>query len=264
MQKKAKEHRTRVADFWDSVLKGWRADPHMRDLPEVLRRWRRSYDGEVDLGAYPEAFIGDLRGEKCEPRLVVLGLNPGIAYPELQGFDGEWTDAARSLTYSRSSEQRVPFGNEAWRRLHGGGDSPYFIKLDRFARRWLREPRAGVADILNMEMFPFHSEKKTHNIRPPQDIIENYVWAPLQELETKIIFAFGADWVSVCNNLPLIASYGPYEGQRDLDDATNGNWQVNVYSLGDKRIVASWQTGHAGPPAKNIDEFRRVVNEAVG
>ena len=101
----------------------------MRDLPDPLPRWRRSYDGEVDLSAYPEAFIGDLRGEKREPRIVVLGLNPGIAYPELQGFEGVWTCAARKDTYSRSSKHRVPFENGDWRKLHNGKDSRYFVNL---------------------------------------------------------------------------------------------------------------------------------------
>ena len=237
----------------------------MRDLPDPLPRWRRSYDGEVDLGAYPEAFIGDLRGEKREPRLVVLGLNPGVAYPEVTGPDGAWTRAARKLTYSRSSEHRVPFGNGDWRKLHNGKDSRYFVNLVPFAKRWLRDEKAGVTDILNMEMLPFHSKNKTRIIRPPHDIIENYVWAPLREVEEGVVFAFGKDWQSVCNNLSLIASYGPHHGQRDLADPTNGNWQVNVYSLADKRIVASWQKGYAGPPGpERIDELRRIVNEAFG
>ena len=164
----------------------------MRDLPDPLPRWRRSYDGEVDLSAYPEAFIGDLRGEKREPRIVVLGLNPGIAYPELQGFEGVWTCAARKDTYSRSSKHRVPFENGDWRKLHNGKDSRYFVNLVRFAKSWLRDEKAVVADILNMEMLPFHSKKKTRDIRPPHDILENYVWAPLREMETEVIFAFGS------------------------------------------------------------------------
>jgi hypothetical protein len=80
----------------------------MTDLPEPLRRWRNCYAGKVDLGGYPDGFVGDLRGEQSEPRLIVLGLNPGVAYPGLQGPHGEWTQAIKKLTYSRSSLQRVP------------------------------------------------------------------------------------------------------------------------------------------------------------
>ena len=261
MQKNAKKHRIQVADFWDDVLNNWRADPQMRDLPEVLRRWRQSYQGEVNLTAYPEAFIGDLRGEIREPRLIVLGLNPGIAYPELQGSNGIWTQAARKLTYSRSSELRTPFNNENWTRSHSR-DSRYFVLLDPFARRWLEDNSAGVADILNIEMFPFHSNRLTHKIRPPHDTIKSYVWAPLREMEEDVVFAFGADWVAVCENLPLIASYGPYQWQRELKGPTYGNWQVNVYSLETKRVVVSWQKGFSGPPGdERIPELRRVVDE---
>lgn len=256
------EHRTRVADFWDAVLDGWRADPSMADLPEPLPRWRESYQGQVDLTCYPEGFLGDLRGEQREPRLIVLGLNPGIAYPALQGPNGDWTQAIKRLNYSRSSEQRVPYNNTAWQRLHGR-NSAYWVKLVNFARRWLHKSRAGVPDILNFEMFPFHSKLLTHRIEPPGDIIESFVWKPLLEMETSVVFAFGRDWLPVCADLlgQPSASYGP--GGRPLNDMTNGDWRVNVYPLGEKRtVVVSWQKGYAGPPGhRNIDELRRVVSE---
>ena len=89
MQEKANEHRTRVADFWDSVLKNRQADPLMWGFAGGSASVRKSYEGECDLGAYPEGFVGDLRGEKREPRLVVLGLNPGVAYAELMGLNGK-------------------------------------------------------------------------------------------------------------------------------------------------------------------------------
>jgi hypothetical protein len=255
-------HRARVSDFWDDVLEGWRADPGMADLPEPLRQWRNGYRGKVDLDGYPEGFLGDLRGEQREPRVVVLGLNPGIAYPELQGPNGEWTHLARKLTYSRSSPQRVPFENAAWRRRHGR-DSRYWVNLIRFTRRWLKDTQAGVADILNFELFPFHSKKLDYAIKPPRELIDNFVWAPLQEMRVPVAFAFGKDWGRVCTDLLgcPIASYGP--GTQPLLDVTRGNWQVGVYPLGAKRIVVSWQNGYAGPPSKNIDELRRIVIETA-
>ena len=253
-----------MADFWDAVLDGWRADPNMADLPEPLPRWRGSYQGEVDLTGYPEGFLGDLRGEQREPRLIVLGLNPGIAYPSITGPSGQWTQAIRRLTYSRSSEHRVPYNDVAWRRMHRGRDSHYWVKIVNFARRWLREPRAGVADILNFELFPFHSPRLNGRIIPPRDIIESFVWKPLLEIETPVVFAFGSDWDRVCADLlgQRTASYGP--GGLPLRDETRGNWQVNVYSLADKRILVSWQLGNAGPPGhRNIDALRQVVTEVT-
>ena len=116
-------------------------------------------------------------------------------------------------------------------------------------------------------MLPFHSKKKTRDIRPPHDILENYVWAPLREMETEVIFAFGSDWVPVCASLlgAPVASYGPNPGQQALRDTTKGNWQVNIHMLRNKLLVVSWQKGYSPDPPgeKRISEFRRVVNEIL-
>jgi hypothetical protein len=255
-------HRKRVADFWDEVLEGWSGNATMSDLPEPLRIWRGSYKGEIDLGGYPEGFVGDLRGETREPRLVVLGLNPGIAYPELQGPNGDWTRAIRRLSYSRTLQERVPLNNAAWTKHHGR-DSRYWINLVRFTQKWLRDSQAGLVDMLNFEMFPFHSKSLTHCIKPPCDIIEAFVWSPLREMATDIAFAFGRDWVIVCDELlgQPMASYG--SSGRYLNDATRGDWQVRVYRLQHMRVVVSWQKGYAGPPSKNIEELRRVIDETA-
>ena len=255
--------RTRVADFWDGVLDKWRGDPTLADLPAPLHRWRQSYRGDVDLTCYPDAFVGDLRGEASEPQLIVLGLNPGVAYSDLQGATGEWTHAIRRLTYSRSSQQRVPYNNDAWNLRHGKKSS-YWGRLVNFAKRWLQKTRATPADIINFEMFPFHSKGLTHRIAPPRDIVDSFVWKPLSEMKAPVVFAFGSDWVPVCVELlgKSIAQYG--DGGRQLRDTTNGNWQVNVFPLAEKRIIVSWQRGYAGPPGPgNTDELRRVVRDAL-
>ncbi len=49
MQEKANEHRTRVADFWDSVLNNWQADPLMWGLPGVLHRCARAMKANAIL-----------------------------------------------------------------------------------------------------------------------------------------------------------------------------------------------------------------------
>lgn len=74
-----------------------------------LDRWLVSYQGHgagaVDLAHYPDPYVGDLRGLRSEPRLVVLGLNPGLGYDELQGPDGTWSQRTRELGYSRGFAQ---------------------------------------------------------------------------------------------------------------------------------------------------------------
>ena len=82
--------------------------------------------------------------------------------------------------------------------------------------------------------------------------------------EDVTISAFGAGWERVCADLlgdPIALVTGRPPIRRPLIDLTNGNWQVNIYPLDNKRIVVSWQTGTAGPPATNINEFRRIVEE---
>ena len=82
--------RQAVADFWDDVLTDWLEGGDALSPP--LDRWNANYagtgKGAVDLDHYPDPYVGDLRGVHAEPRLVVLGLNPGIGYPALQARDG--------------------------------------------------------------------------------------------------------------------------------------------------------------------------------
>jgi hypothetical protein len=77
--------------------------------------------------------------------------------------------------------------------LHQGKNSRYWVNLVGFARRWLNDPKAGTGDILNFEMYPFHSKGLKASIAPSIDLIDSFIWKPLLELKPNIAFAFGRD-----------------------------------------------------------------------
>ncbi|MDT0166660.1 hypothetical protein Q9R32_13955, partial [Actinotalea sp. AC32] len=223
--------RQRVSDEWDRVLAEWSGESYV--FPPDLERWRQTYAGKgagaVDLTCFPDPYVGDLRGVRQEvPRLVVLGLNPGVGQVALQGVHGAWTKAIKAEGYSCCT-QRAPFGNADWLAVNGK-PSTYWQRLVSFARRWVGDDAMDVDELLNMELYPFHSSKVTAKITPPPDVLLRYVWEPLGEMPGIDVFAFGAPWRDACDSMgmPLIAGYGG-DGAAHLADATRGEWRVRLY-----------------------------------
>lgn len=263
----AHPERERVADFWDDVLRRWLAgDNH---LVEPLPRWIKSYDGKgkgaVDLAHYPDPYVGDLRGIRAEPRVVVLGLNPGVGYTPLQGPSGLWAERIREVGYSRCFVRSPAEDLETWIRHHKTA-SRFWANLVRFARRWLDTPDAGVTDILNFELYPWHSYAITAPMRPPADLIDDFIWKPVQEIDTPAVFAFGAPWFEVMEELglPRIAMFG--QGAEPFPEPVAGGWKLGLFRLPSGQVVAvSSQSGYAGPPGpQRLEIMRRLVVEATG
>lgn len=260
-------HRTRVADFWDDVLTRWIAgEDH---LVPPLDRWIDAYKGtgagEVDLGCYPDPYVGDLRGAIREPRLIVLGLNPGVGYPELQGSSGTWTERIRRSSYSLCLDRSPAEDPIAWKALHGK-ESPYWNRLEHFARRWLRDVDADVTDILGFELYPWHSDSVHGKMRPPPDLIDEFVWQPIGEFAVPSVFAFGAPWFDLVDQigLPAIVKYG--EGAMPMPPEVNAaaKWRLGVYQLpSGQRLVVSSQSGSASPPGEDRTEIMRDLIEGI-
>ena len=169
--------RERVADLWDDVVSRWLDGDD--SLPPRLQQWKASYGGRIDERWYPDPFVGDLRGDVEEPRVVILGINPGVGYSDLQARDGEWARRIRASSYSRCPN-RVAFDDPAWLRLHGR-NSPYWANFMRFARRWTDDPALKVPQVLNMELYPWHLNRVEGAMTPQAQSLDDFVWAPLAE-----------------------------------------------------------------------------------
>ncbi|WP_299926117.1 hypothetical protein [uncultured Nocardioides sp.] len=254
--------RARVADFWDEVLAGW--VPGHGHLMPPLDRWCESYkgqgDGVVDLDHYPDPYIGDLRGLNGEPRLVFLGLNPGIGYDSLQGDHGTWTKRIRAAGYSRCFERSPAEDPVSWKALHKGKESAYWRNLTRFARRWLDDPHVGVDQLLNFELYPWHSKKVVGRMRPPVDLVDDFIWKPVQEVPVDEVFAFGRGWLDVCRDLDLeeIATWGPETAP--VPGSTMKHWRVSLFRLPSEQVVVvSSQMGSGSPPGLERTKLLKEV-----
>jgi hypothetical protein len=215
----------------------------------------------VDLDHYPDPYIGDLRGSREEPRLVFLGLNPGIGYDELQGDEGVWTRRIRDAGYSRCFERSPAEDPSTWQQLHNGRDSAYWRNVITFARRWLDDPTVGVQHLLNFEIYPWHSRKVAGRMQPPAHLIDEFIWKPVEEVPVREVFAFGRVWLDVCRQLGLteLATWGP-ETER-VPGSAMSHWRVSLFQRNPGQlIVASSQMGSGAPPgAERVNLLRKVV-----
>lgn len=254
--------RNALSDFWDAEIDAWLRN--RQRVNPMLDRWFQSYNNRPteersEVIFYPDPFVGDVRGLRKEPRIATLGINPGEAYPELQSRDGTWSDRILELGYSRCFCRSPAEDPESWlreRRRRGKHQSPFWSRLVKFAQRWLDDPSAGVADIVNFELYPWHSGKVHGSIAPASDIIHKYVFGPLSEFATNHVFAFGAPWFDLANamGLAVIKPAGQIPGS-----SPKSHWTAGTYEMPSRQIlVVSSYSGGAGPPgAGNLPMFRR-------
>ena len=246
--------RARIADFWDNVLDLWIRGEDVMSL-DPLARWAGAYagsgDGAVDLRHYPDPYVGDLRGETHSARLVLLGLNPGIGFDELQARDGIWAKRVTETGLSRCFARSPAADPETWLKYRGK-PSRYWENAIRFGRRWLEDDRVGVHDILNLELYPWHSNRMTAAMRVPSDIVAKYVFAPIAETDVPTVFAFGVAWFEVASSLGLHLLASPTSVELGMPPSDRSNWRVGVFQLSKRqRLLVSSQSGYSGPPGAN-------------
>jgi hypothetical protein len=246
--------RTRIADFWDKTLNDWVEGKPMTD-PDLLR-WQSSYQGKgigrVDLEHYPDPIVGDIRGVQREPRLVLLGLNPGIGYNSLQSHNGVWAQRIAQHGYTYCLDRSPAADPASWKGLHGK-ESPYWRNAISFTRRWLDDPSASIGDILNFELYPWHSRGVNGKMQPPADLIQKYIWDAVREMKMSEVFAFGKEWFKIADDLGLvrIALYGP-DGDELPGDLKMTHWRLGLYRVSpDKVLIVSSQAGYSGPPGED-------------
>jgi len=253
--------RERVVAFWDDHVSAWLAgeDP----MPDPLPRWFASYSGHgrghVTRDGFVEPYQGDLLGHAVTPRVVVLGLNPGVFVPELQGRSGRFADELRDDGSYYRWVNTYPYDRDPWVALRG--PNRYYRARLAFTRNWLGDPSASYGDLLMFELFPWHSTSITGVMRCPTDIIEEFVWEPLAELPIDHLFAFGRPWEAVANALclPLVDSLG--RGGRRYGSPVVSR-SVRVFELlSGQRLVIEWHEGSAGPPsAAEVDLLRLALS----
>jgi len=231
-------------------------------LPEWFASFAGTGVGTVTRDGFVEPYIGDLRGVHGEPRLVILGLNPGHYFPEMQSRDGVFADEIRQRGSYSAWAASQPYHREPWWSFRGG-TNVYFTSRLAFTAAWLGDPTVTFNDLLIFELYPWHSTAVTAPIRPPGAIIENFVWQPVAEISTSHVIAFGKHWAQLAErlNLPIVAQLGA--GGDDYG-STVPSRAVRVYRLPSKQLlVIEWHAGSAGPPRRDEAELLRRTLETL-
>ncbi len=248
--------RDHAIERWDDYIQDWLARPSPPPLPAPFGEWFASYGGSVTKEAMPEPYIG--RWEA--PRMVTLGLNPGEADVSFQGRNGIFAEEIGELGCYSAWAATDPYGQPAWEDRHR--INRYRRELVKFARRWTDDDDLSGADLLVVEMYPWHSKNVTATMRPPASVLDEFVWAPLAEIVVPLFFAFGAEWALMCEQLGLKQECRWGRGGKDLGSPVKSR-TVITYRLNDEqRIVVCWQQSYAGPPrAEDVTRLRAVLGD---
>lgn len=244
-----------VVSFWDDVTRRWLAGDDTLD--EQLQAWWESYSGRGDGAPTRDVFAEPYVGSFLRPRLVMLGLNPGRAVPRLQARGGVYSEAIRRTSYSTWAASD-PYGGADWERVEG--PNVYRRARLRFARRWLDDDQVQGRDLLTVELYPWHSRRVNAVIRPPDEVLDRFLWTPISSLPVEVIFAFGSPWASTLASIGLEPEDHLGRGGRDFGSSVASR-TVQIYLLpSGQRLVVSWQAGYAGPPgAEDVARLRQEV-----
>jgi hypothetical protein len=246
-----------VADFWDAHTTRWLAGDD--ELRSPLDRWFSSYVGGgigvVDRQAFAEPYAGDLRGN---PRFVILGLNPGDVSLDFQGRNGVFANAIRDIGSYSAWAATHPYMGEVWTRAKGR--NRYGSARFKFARTWLGDPNLEDRDLVTFELYPWHSKGVTGVMRPPDDILDAFVWRPLAELPVTDVFAFGAEWARALKRLGMAPVDHLGRGGRDWGSTVPSRTILVYVTPSRQRLIVAWHSGSAGPPrAEETERLRDAL-----
>jgi hypothetical protein len=192
--------------------------------------------------------------------MVTLGLNPGEADTSFQGRHGIFAGEIGEFGCYSAWAASDPYRRSPWEDSHGV--NRYSRRLLNFARRWSDDESVSGADLLTVEMYPWHSKSVTAAMRPPARVLRDFVWAPLSEVAVPLLFAFGAEWALMCEQLGLKqeARWGP--GGKDMGSPVKSRTVITYRLNTAQRIVVCWQLGYAGPPrAEDVTRLRDVLSD---
>jgi hypothetical protein len=181
----------------------------------------------------------------------------------MQSAGGLLADEIRRMGSYRAWAASWPYLRDIW--VEHKGENKHHTSRLRFMQRWWDQPELKASDMLSFELFPWHSPRLTAPIRPEPRLIREFVFAPIEELDAPLIFAFGAPWFSLLAEkleLQVCARLGvggdPYP-TKVADRA------VVVLSLpSGAPVIAVKQGGFAGPPSKQETLWLREALASVG
>jgi hypothetical protein len=244
--------RRRLIQDWDVMIARWLAG----DAPEApFDEWWGALAGKGDgaptSDAMPEPYIGSW----AAPKMVTLGLNPGLADFALQGREGVFAKRIQSLGSFADWATSDPYGSSEWENSHG----PNVFRRARlkFAQRWLADRKLKGVDLLMVELYPWHSKRVKGLIKTPEHIARRFIWEPLAELDVDLIFAFGSPWRRQCGlmRFETIKTWG--RGGEDYGSNVASRIVTEHKINQRQRLVVISQAVYAGPPGTHDTELLR-------
>jgi hypothetical protein len=147
---------------------------------------------------------------------------------------------------------------EVWTRAKGR--NRYGSARFKFARTWLGDPTLEDRDLVTFELYPWHSKGVTGLMRPPDDILDTFVWRPLADLPVRDVFAFGAEWARALKRLGMTPVDHLGRGGRDWGSTVPSRTVLVYITPSRQRLIVAAHTGSAGPPrAEETERLRDAL-----
>ena len=120
-------------------------------------------------------------------------------------------------------------------------------------KNWYGDAELGHRQMLNWELYPWHSKKvQGSRMRPPSEVIREFLWEPVGSLAAPWVFAFGREWFERLDDLGLrsllVLGYGgePYPTLTK----PGARRSVKIYEgPGESFVVAMSTAAAAAPPS---------------
>ena len=240
-----------LADFWDQIIDRYLEGEFPLDPP--LDSWFRSYkgtgEGAVDPDVMPEPFLGNLFAG--DHRMVFMGLNPGAPRPTAQSRTGTYASEIREMGSYRAWAATWPYLRgldiQEW------GKNVFHDARYRFMKDWYDDPSLEHRHMLNWELYPWHSKKvQGSRMRPPGDVVREFVWEPIADTGAQWIFAFGTPWYEQLEHLKLkeLVHLGHGGEPYPTETKPKAYRKVKVYDGPAESFVVSMSTAAAAAPPK--------------
>jgi hypothetical protein len=238
--------------------------------PPTFTKWFESCRGsgrtEVSTTCFPEPFIGDLTGKV---KAIILGLNPGRPFPELQARNGIYADAIRTAGSYTAWASSWPYLSEAWTSFSGKPNPFHKARYD-WVQGWTGECSAPSESHLVVELYPWHSIDLPQPFEPDIDSINRYVWEPLAEFGPLPIFAFGSKSLfGVIPNLPGVEVLArlPESGETAATygfSAPSREVMIGRAPTGGLLYIANHHGSDRLPPLSELDVHRELARRIFG